>query len=54
MSKASELFDLSGKVALITGATRGLGLEMARALAMAGADIVVVSRKPEACAETVS
>lgn len=48
-STLPKMFDLTGKVALITGATRGMGLEMARGLAQAGADIVVVSRKPEAC-----
>lgn len=46
----NPLFDLAGKVALITGATRGLGYTMAKAFAQAGADIVVSSRKPEACA----
>jgi len=46
---ADELFDLSGKVALITGGSRGLGLEMAKAFAKAGADIVIASRKAEAC-----
>lgn len=45
----SGLFDLSGKVALITGGSRGLGLEMAKAFANAGADIVIASRKIDAC-----
>jgi NAD(P)-dependent dehydrogenase (short-subunit alcohol dehydrogenase family) len=45
------LFDLSGKVALITGGTRGLGLAMAHGFADAGADVIVSSRKPEACAK---
>lgn len=45
----SDLFDLSGKVALITGGSRGLGLEMAKAFADKGADIVIASRKIEAC-----
>jgi NAD(P)-dependent dehydrogenase (short-subunit alcohol dehydrogenase family) len=44
-----NLFDLSGKVALITGGSRGLGLQMVRAFAQAGADIVIASRKLEAC-----
>lgn len=41
-----ELFDLSGQVAIITGASRGLGQHMARALAKAGADLVITSRDP--------
>jgi NAD(P)-dependent dehydrogenase (short-subunit alcohol dehydrogenase family) len=45
----SKLFDLSGKVAIITGGSRGLGLEMARAFAEHGADIVIASRKLDAC-----
>jgi len=45
----NALFDLSGKVALVTGGSRGLGLEMVRAFARAGADIVITSRKQEAC-----
>jgi len=39
------LFDLTGKVALVTGASRGLGRSMASALAGAGADLVVTSRR---------
>src|SRR6202034_3673841 len=46
-------FDLSGKVALITGGSRGLGREMALAFADAGADIIVSSRKLANC-ETVA
>jgi NAD(P)-dependent dehydrogenase (short-subunit alcohol dehydrogenase family) len=45
----SDLFDLTGKVALVTGGSRGLGLEMVRAFAAAGADVVVTSRKLDAC-----
>jgi NAD(P)-dependent dehydrogenase (short-subunit alcohol dehydrogenase family) len=44
-----ERFDLSGKVALITGGTRGLGRAMAMAMAAAGADLVISSRKLESC-----
>lgn len=51
---ARELFDLSGRLIVVTGGTRGLGLSMVRAFASAGADVVVVSRKPEACDEVVS
>ena len=40
----TDPFDLSGKVALVTGASRGLGEGMALALAQAGADCVLVSR----------
>ncbi len=42
-----SIFDLSGKVALVTGASRGLGQYFARALARAGADIAMTSRKKE-------
>jgi len=40
---------LSGKVAVVTGGSRGLGFEMARAFALAGADVVIASRKFDAC-----
>ncbi len=42
-----DLFDLSGKVALVTGATRGLGEVAAKALAKAGADVVICGRDKE-------
>jgi NAD(P)-dependent dehydrogenase (short-subunit alcohol dehydrogenase family) len=41
---SGELFDLNGQVAIVTGASRGLGQQMARALAKAGADLVITSR----------
>ena len=41
--------DLRGKVAVITGGSRGLGLEIARAYAAAGARLVIASRKGDAC-----
>ncbi|MHC4230816.1 MAG: SDR family NAD(P)-dependent oxidoreductase, partial [Planctomycetota bacterium] len=46
-----ELFDLSGKVAVVTGASRGLGQYFGRALAKAGADLVVTSRTLASLAE---
>ena len=48
---SSELFDLSGHVALVTGTSRGLGQYFARALAKAGADLILTSRKRETLAE---
>ncbi len=49
MSNADKggLFDLSGRVAIVTGTSRGLGQYMARALAKAGADLVLTSRTRE-------
>lgn len=45
----ATLFDLGGKVAVVTGGSRGLGREIAAAYARAGATVVVASRKQEAC-----
>jgi len=42
-------FDLTGKVVVVTGGSRGLGLAMVRAFAEHGADVVIASRKREAC-----
>lgn len=43
----SELFDLSGRVAIVTGGSRGLGLEMAEGLAEAGASLMVCARRED-------
>lgn len=48
----SGQFDLGGKVAVVTGASRGLGQYFSRALARAGADIVITSRTVESLAQT--
>jgi NAD(P)-dependent dehydrogenase (short-subunit alcohol dehydrogenase family) len=45
----TSLFDLSGKVALVTGGSRGLGYQMVKAFAAHGADIFITSRKLDAC-----
>jgi gluconate 5-dehydrogenase len=49
---ADTLFDLTGHTAVVTGASRGLGQYMARALARAGADVVITSRDKSRLAET--
>jgi NAD(P)-dependent dehydrogenase (short-subunit alcohol dehydrogenase family) len=48
-STQAELFDLTGKRALVTGGTRGIGAMMARGLLQAGACVLVSSRKADAC-----
>lgn len=50
----SDYFDMSGKVVLVTGGSRGLGYEMAKAFAAKGADVIITSRKAEACEEVAS
>ncbi|VVJ23507.1 Rhamnolipids biosynthesis 3-oxoacyl-[acyl-carrier-protein] reductase RhlG (EC [Amycolatopsis camponoti] len=47
----ADLFDLSGKYALVTGGTKGIGMMIARGLLQAGARVVISSRNADTCAE---
>jgi NAD(P)-dependent dehydrogenase (short-subunit alcohol dehydrogenase family) len=49
MRSLAELHDMTGKVAVVTGGSRGIGRAIVQALAEAGADVVVASRKLDAC-----
>jgi NAD(P)-dependent dehydrogenase (short-subunit alcohol dehydrogenase family) len=50
----NQLFGLAGKKALVTGGSRGIGLMIARGLLLAGAEVVISSRKADACEEAVA
>ncbi|MEP1596534.1 MAG: SDR family NAD(P)-dependent oxidoreductase, partial [Halieaceae bacterium] len=48
---STQLFDLTGKIAIVSGASRGIGEETARLLAQQGAHVIVSSRKIDDCAK---
>jgi NAD(P)-dependent dehydrogenase (short-subunit alcohol dehydrogenase family) len=51
-ARLRSLFDLTGRVVIVTGGTRGIGRALAEGYVAAGARVVVASRKPDACKET--
>ena len=50
----TSLFDLTGRVAIVTGSSRGIGRAIAERLAEHGATVIISSRKADACAETAA
>ena len=53
-TRIKQLFDLEGKVAIVTGASRGIGESMARGLAEFGAKVVITSRTQESIDEVAN
>ena len=51
-ARLRSLFDMTGRVVVVTGGTRGIGRALAEGYVAAGAKVVVASRKAEACEET--
>ncbi|MGE0388000.1 MAG: SDR family NAD(P)-dependent oxidoreductase [Gammaproteobacteria bacterium] len=54
MKTPAQMFDLTGRVAVVTGGSRGIGKSLVYGLAAAGADVVVASRKLAACEEVAA
>ena len=48
-SAFDRLFDMTGRTVIVTGGTRGIGLALAEGFVLAGANVVVASRKADAC-----
>lgn len=53
-SSFDRLFDMAGRTVVVTGGTRGIGLALAEGYVLAGAQVVVASRKPDACEQAAA